>query len=302
MKSWLLLAAFAHVVAVQDPKPAPAPATAPDLSTLRQAAETLRPLMQPKTPPGEGDWLAVYEECGQTFDQYRASRPKRPTSRRTKLYIQPIGEFTKVRLQHLEATTELMGLVFGVPVQVLEPLAEAAIPAAARRHHPTERNLQFLSPYILDEVLLPRRPADAVAVLGLTATDLFPEPSWNFVFGQASLRDRVGVWSLARYGDPEKERAAVLRRTLQVATHETGHMFGIEHCTMHECGMNGSNNLAESDRAPLAFCSECELKLWWACKLDPLPRYRKLAEFAKQKGLAAEEAEWRRRIAALEAK
>jgi len=31
--------------------------------------------------------------------------------------------------------------------------------------------------------------------------DLYPDPHWNFVFGQASLRDRVGVFSFARY-DP----------------------------------------------------------------------------------------------------
>jgi archaemetzincin len=30
--------------------------------------------------------------------------------------------------------------------------------------------------------------------------DLYPEPSWNFVFGQASLNERVGVYSFARYG------------------------------------------------------------------------------------------------------
>ncbi|HEX6812845.1 MAG TPA: archaemetzincin [Planctomycetota bacterium] len=302
MKRLLLsLAAVAATVLAQDaapaPAPAPAPAQPPGLAALRESAQTLRPLMQAKTPPGAGDWLAEHEEEGQTFDQYAASRPNRPTAKRTTLYIQPIGDFTKAQQQLVKDTAELMGVVFGVPVKMLDPLADAAIPESARRTHWGKK--QFLSTYILDEVLLPRRPADAVAVLALTATDLFPEPSWNFVFGQASLRGRVGVWSLARYGDPERERATVLRRTLQVATHETGHMFGIQHCTMHECGMNGSNSLPESDRAPLAFCSECELKLWWACRLDPLPRYQKLAEFAQRNGLANEEAEWRRRLEAL---
>jgi archaemetzincin len=31
--------------------------------------------------------------------------------------------------------------------------------------------------------------------------DLYPDPAWNFVFGQASLRERVEVFSFARY-DP----------------------------------------------------------------------------------------------------
>lgn len=295
----LLVALIAAALTAQEKQPAPVPAPVPELKALREAAEALRPLMEKKTPPRAGDWLAVHEEPGQTFDQYKSSRPNRPTSQRTKLYIQPIGDFTKVQQQLVEDTAELMGITFGLPVATLAPLAEATIPDSARRTHPTWGVKQVHSKYVLDEVLLPRRPADAVAVLGLTMTDLFPEPTWNFVFGEASLRDRVGVWSLARHGDPEKDSANCLRRTLKVAIHETGHMFGIEHCTMHECGMNGSNNLDESDRAPIAFCCECDLKLWWACKLDPQPRYEKLADFAERKGLAKEAVEWRRRSKAL---
>jgi len=29
--------------------------------------------------------------------------------------------------------------------------------------------------------------------------DLYPDPSWNFVFGQTSLPGYVGVYSFARY-------------------------------------------------------------------------------------------------------
>ena len=255
--------------------------------------------MQKKTRPAAGDWLAEHPEDGQTFDQYLASRPNRPTAERTTLYIQPIGDFTKAQEPLVKDTAEILRIHFGVPVKVLDALPDAAIPDRARRTHPKWGMKQFLSAYILESVLLPRRPKDAVAVLGLTATDLFPQPSWNFVFGEASLGERVGVWSLARYGDVEKDYATVLRRTLQVATHETGHMFGIEHCTLHECGMNGSNNLAESDRAPMPFCSECDLKLWWACRLDPAARYTALADFAKANGLAKEEAPWRHRAEVL---
>lgn len=46
-----------------------------------------------------------------------------------------------------------------------------------------------------------RVTADAFCVLAVSMEDLYPEPSWNFVFGQASLRERVGAYSFARY-DP----------------------------------------------------------------------------------------------------
>ena len=72
------------------------------------------------------------------------------------------------------------------------------------------------------------------------------------------------------------------------AIHETGHMLGIRHCTAYECGMNGSNSLAESDGRPVAFCPECEMKVWWACRVDPESRYERLAEFADAHGLGRE--------------
>jgi archaemetzincin len=133
-----------------------------------------------------------------------------------------------------------------------------------------------------------------VAVLAITNEDLWPGGNWNFVFGQASLVDRVGVWSTARMGDPVKESRMLLRRVLQVAVHETGHMFGIKHCTAYECCMNGSNHMAESDRAPLVFCPECDAKLWWACGLDAPKRAAALHEFAKEHRLEPDAAQWGR--------
>ena len=103
-------------------------------------------------------------------------------------------------------------------------------------------------------MLKPKRPRDAVAVLALAALDLWPGEGWNFVFGQANLTERVGVWSLYRNGDPELGADAYtlcLRRTLKTATHETGHMLGIAHCTAYACGMNGSNSRG-GERSPTA--------------------------------------------------
>ena len=44
-------------------------------------------------------------------------------------------------------------------------------------------------------------PSDAFCILAVTMEDLYPDPTWNFVFGQASLTERIGVYSFARY-DP----------------------------------------------------------------------------------------------------
>ena len=72
-----------------------------------------------------------------------------------------------------------------------------------------------------------RLPEDAFCLLGITMEDLYPEPSWNFVFGPASLNERVGVYSFARHdpafdGEPRGKDypALLLRRSMKVLTYE----------------------------------------------------------------------------------
>ena len=70
-----------------------------------------------------------------------------------------------------------------------------------------------------------------------------------------------------------------------MATHETGHIFTIQHCIAFECNMNGANSLPESDRAPLLFCPVCLRKLCWNLGLDPVEHLRKLHQFYDAHGL-----------------
>ena len=221
---------------------------------------------------------------------------------RTTLYVQPIGTFDETRQRLITDTADLLRRFYNTPIIVAGALDPAVIPAEARRTNPGSGQEQFLAGYILDHVLKKRRPTDAIAVLGLTTTDLWPGEKWNFVFGMASLSERTGVWSLWRYGDPTQDYTTCLRRTLKVALHETGHMMGIAHCIAYDCLMNGSNSLRETDLQPLYCCPECEPKLWWACHSDPVKRYANLVDFAKAHKLIDEAAFWERsRVAVMPA-
>jgi archaemetzincin len=60
--------------------------------------------------------------------------------------------------------------------------------------------LQYNARDILAQ-LRTKLPADAFCMVGVCMTDLYPKDEWNFVFGIASIRDRTGVFSFARY-DP----------------------------------------------------------------------------------------------------
>jgi archaemetzincin len=196
--------------------------------------------------------------------------------------------------QVLERTREYLGLFFDIPVVVRRHLALGNIPARAKRTHPVWGDEQVLSTYVLREVQGPDRPDDALAYLALTASDLWPGEGWNFVFGQANLRQRVGVWSIYRNGDPAAGEATYrlcLRRTLATATHETGHILTMKHCTAYSCLMNGSNHQEERDSRPLHLCPVCLRKLLWNLQAEPAPYLRRLEAFCRGNGLD-EEAGW----------
>jgi archaemetzincin len=116
---------------------------------------------------------------------------------------------------------------FARPVRFAPDLDLARIPASAQR---TTRGygLQVQSLYVLDSLLVPERPPDAWVFVALSTLDLYPEPSWNFVFGQARPERGVGVWSLARFAEPgtqrgsERNERTFLLRTVRTASHEIG--------------------------------------------------------------------------------
>ncbi len=249
----------------------------------------LKPLHKPLPKPSPNDWLARHDEPGQTLHQYLRADPVTLTKDRNTIYVQPLGPLTKQEREIVELSAEYLGLYFNCAVKIRDELSLDLIPQGKRRVHFGDE--QILTTYVLNDVLKSRLPDNAAAYIAFTATDLWPGKGWNFVYGQASLRNRVGVWSLARNGDPTESDAAYqlcLLRTLKTATHETGHMFSIKHCIAHECNMCGRNHRDESDRSPLYLCPICMAKICWATNADPIERYRKLQEFSEENGLEAE--------------
>jgi archaemetzincin len=242
----------------------------------------VRPLHHPLGKPEPGDWLSIFPEPGQTFEQYLRSRPTLPQGRRRILYVQPLGEFTENQEVIVGLAAYYMERFFNVPIKIepAKPLAD--VPAQHRRIHPSWGMEQVQTGYIFAKILRPNLPEDAVALIAFTTADLYPNEKMNFLFGQASLRDRIGVRSLYRLGDPDAGPAGFtecLLRTLKIATHETGHMFSLWHCTRYQCNMNGSNSLEEMDRRPLELCPECMAKVCWAMGCNPRHRYERLAAF-----------------------
>ncbi|HEV8618498.1 MAG TPA: archaemetzincin [Candidatus Udaeobacter sp.] len=289
--------------------------TPPDEKTIRDAIGDLSGLpvvlqrafapdtnsFDPIPKPGPNDWLTVHEEPEQTFDEFKASQPNRPTQTRRVIYLQPLGDFAPERSPSIDKLREFATAFFAMEVKAL-PSTKLDASKFTPRRNPYTGNSQILTGDVLN-FLKTRVAANAFCILAITMEDLYPEPSWNFVFGQASLRDRVGVYSFARY-DPAfygESRTAgyetlLLRRSCKVLAHETGHMFGLAHCTFFNCLMNGSNHLAESDRRPLHLCPVCLRKLRWSIGFDVLERYSALEQISRTAGFIDETDWFSRRI------
>ncbi|MBI5367045.1 MAG: hypothetical protein HZA54_08405 [Planctomycetes bacterium] len=226
--------------------------------------------------PAPGDWLARFPEEGETFEEYveemKDGRPT-PTSR---IVFVPLGDFAKDHAELMKLMQEYSEVFFAIKTEVAP--ARALPPKAFAKSRG-----QYNGDKILN-LLAKERPEDAIAYVAFTDQDLY-SPGLNFVFGEGSEEDRVGVWSISRLGDPPELLA---RRTLQLMNHEVGHIFGIDHCIFYECSMDGSNSLEEGDRHPIHFCPLDEKKLAWFFGFETPAHYRKLSAFYKTHGLAGE--------------
>jgi archaemetzincin len=260
------------------------------LGNLSETTEQLRQLFTPNDDfppihlPRSGDWLAQHTEKGQSFEAYRDSNANKPDATRHTLYLLPIGEFDEESSPSLKDVRAYAAAFFQMEVKLLP----AHLPHDLEFEPRTNKNggqRQLLTRSIRT-FLKSQLPPDAYCLLGITMTDLYPAPSWNFVFGEATLAERVGVYSFARY-DPafsheprgKDYRSLILQRSCKVLAHETAHMFGLQHCIYYDCVVNGSNGMSETDSEPQHLCPVCLRKLHHTAGFDAVKRYEDLARF-----------------------
>ncbi|HEY8934527.1 MAG TPA: archaemetzincin [Cyclobacteriaceae bacterium] len=231
--------------------------------------------------PGMGDWLDMHAESGQSFEQYKKVHPVSPNEKQNKIYLQPIGKFSFRELDIVTNTAEYIEIFFNLKVVMLPSIDEATISGKARRIH-WQGHEQFLTTSILDS-LQTKIPSDAIVVMAITAHDLYPDPNWNFVFGQARTKKRVGISSLFRFLPDESDSSANsslgLERFIKTSSHEISHMFTCQHCTNAVCVMNGSNSVMEADERPNRLCTNCLSKLQWNLGFAVKPRQKNLLDF-----------------------
>ena len=250
----------------------------------------------PMPQPGCRDWLAKYHEGGQTYSEFLRSEPNRLDDRRRLIYLQPIGDFATEIAPSLDKLREFTESYFTLETKLLPTLTIAEDQVTTRVREGTERP-QWLASDIL-KILEPQLPPDAYCLLGITLSDLYSNTTPTYVFGIASIRNRTGVFSFARfdpdfYDDPRPAdvETLILRRSCHTLSHEICHIFGMQHCIHFLCPANGSNNLAENDSRPMQLCPVCLRKLHAIIGFDPVERDRRLLEVYQRVGFTGE-ADW----------
>jgi len=280
-------------VSLGSPSQKSPPATKNSGRGHRSRDGTFRPIPE----PGPTDWLANHIEEGQPFEEFLHGERNTPGSTRTCIYLQPLWEIDSVRGPPLSALREFTSCYFRMPVKLLPTLFPPMDAFAPRKSRLPGLQSQVHAGRAL-EFLNDRVPEDAFCVAAVTMADLYPDTSWNFVFGYASYTERVGIFSFARY-DPALYGSGLtagngrllLKRCCKILAHETGHMFGMAHCIRYHCVMNGSNHLGESDAQPLHLCPDCLRKLQHGTGFEISRRYHDLQAFYRKGGFE-QEAQW----------
>jgi len=240
--------------------------------------------------PMDGEWLATHREKGQSFEAFLKSKPSIPIATSNTIYLRPIGNFNAIQQKQIGLTREYLEIYFQTKTKTLEAIPDQIVPKTARRVG-YENNQQLLAGFILDSILKKEKHPNAIAFMGIAEADLYPKPEWNYVFGLASYKDRVGVSSIYRLQDTTLTGVSFnlcLERLLKISSHEIGHMFGLRHCIAANCTMNGTNNIEETDRNFARLCSNCQRKLQAELKYDNLKRLTELQGFFKRNRLNKE--------------
>ena len=246
--------------------------------------DNLSPLYPLKRAARPDDWLYTRKVINQSLDDYIMARPTGIDSVRKKIYIMLIGDFDSAQKDIAFITAQYLQAFYGLETRVIEMKKSFAV-SPKSRNNPGSGQLQLSASYLMDSVLQRQLPIDAAVLLGLTTIDLYPGNNWNYIFGLGSSKERVGVLSIYRFGDPNKEndKEICLLRTIKTATHEMGHILSLPHCSKFECCMNGSNTLSELTNKPTYFCPDCLIKISSDLKYDVREHLQQMKNFWQMK-------------------
>ncbi|MBC8063863.1 MAG: matrixin family metalloprotease [Chlorobia bacterium] len=165
--------------------------------------------------------------------------------------IQPLGA---VPAKSIAAVKQGLVRTYGIEVSILKPVAlpKEAFHAPRNRYR-AEKLLTFLG----------ETPGSYAKVLGITARDISTtkdgHKDWG-LFGLGQMPGNACVLSSFRLG--RKGPKTRDQRLTEVANHELGHTFGLDHCSTSRCVMaDAKGSIKTVDISTGNLCGKCKDKL-----------------------------------------
>ena len=255
--------------------------------SLKKALKTAEAFHNPIYAPEEDDWLSNEEEKGQTFNQFLYDRYNLMSINRNIIYINPLQEMPQQFLDNLLLYCQ--SFFYPMKVTIINVVSLQSLKVKSRINQYSKK-IQYHAGQINSKTVK-YAPNDAHCMISILLDDLYPESSWNYVFGLATYDERVGVFSFARFSSSFENKNEtinfdnyLLYCSCSTLTHEICHTFGIDHCIYYTCLMNGCNNMEETKKQTLYECPVCLRKLQYSIGFDILERYKKMLSVTKMFG------------------
>ena len=255
--------------------------------SLKKILRTAENFHMPIYAPEEDDWLFSQKENGQTFDNFLNDISNLISKETNIIYINPLQEMAQEFLDNISLYCQ--SFFYPMQVKLLKIVSLETLNVESRINDESEK-IQYHARQI-NSKMVEYLPNDAKCLISILLDDLYAGENWNYVFGLASYKKRVGVFSFARFSDSffDKNKSFafdnyLLYHSCNTLTHEICHTFGIKHCIYYICLMNGYNSLEEAEKQTLYECPVCLRKLQYSIGFEPLERYKKLLEVTKKFG------------------
>jgi len=254
-----------------------------DFDTTGYSLKKLDNLFERKTlKPRDSDLL-----------EYLTSNPNRPDSARNVIYLLPLGHMHSGIEEIILEDTSYYKSFFQLQVKMLPRVAfddikkleqvqtrEVPITNSAGKKGELESEVvqeQIEAKSLIDHYIIPNKPKDAVAILGITDHDIYSN-KYNFLYGSSNIQNGVGLISTHRIKSYREITQSNIRK---VASKQIANLFSIKNVKDYNCLISFHNGISEL-RNGLYYISPRALeKLRTNIGFDYDTRFHELLEFWK---------------------
>lgn len=223
---------------------------------------------------------------------YIKSNPNRPDSIRNVIYIIPFGnmkssveEIVKNEVEYLKAFFQLdVKVLKRIPydsIQEIKSINTRLVPSSDFQHFSKVKGdiesfrEQIEATSFMENYLIPNKPDDAIAFLGITEHDIY-NPKYNYLFGASKLNDGVGVVSVFRLISYNQSTKFNIRK---VTSKQIANMFSIKNVKDYECLLNFHNSKEELESGSFYISPRALEKLKYNIGFDYNKRFKDLHNF-----------------------